>query len=299
MDKQAKGSGFIDTLRTIGEMDYVPVKEVAIASGAGVSAGLLAALLLNKAQKNNTRSVKDNIKLYRAIESPIAGEESAIDDNIYKESSLAADLPIYGAAAAVPGYVALSAIRNSKERDEIDEERKEVGELRDVVNDAYREDMLKAYGIKDEKQLSDIVKDLKTRADSLDKEASAATDALAVSIPISKPAAIAGGATIGFGGLLSMKNVADRANPNRRQQKQYLDKLDRLYREQIASPTIRELPFTDEELLAMELYKQEGNRKAPKAEVKPLEVEEPQVIPEGAEVVDMDDEDIKNIMGEL
>ena len=38
---------------------------------------------------------------------------------------------------------------------------------------------------------------------------------------------------------------------------------------------------------------------APKAEVKPLEVEEPQVVPEGAEVVDMDDEDIKNIMGEL
>jgi hypothetical protein len=299
-----------DAIKRLVSEDLVPKKEMALAAGATLGTGILASILLAR-HKNKKRenTVKDNIKLYQAIESPYVGEESVIDRNIFKEASMAADLPIYAASATIPAYLAVSTMKNQKEEENLDKGRREVGTLRDLINDAYRQDMLEAYGIDDPAMLDELVVELRQRAnpelfkESMDKEAAMPLT------PISVPAALVGSSALGLGAFLLMKNRADAANPNRLQEKRYLDKLDRLYRERLVSPTIRELPFTDEELLALELYKQEKGKKkkvAPKTDETPLpiEVEEKplpveDVVPEGAEVVDMDDEDIQSILKEL
>ena len=288
MNKTSVNKGLMEKLvdlikRTSVDPNLFPTEPVLFATGAGVGGGILASRLMAKNKEKKTDRVKDTIKLYQAIESPNAREESEIDRRLYKKSSLGYDLPIYAASAAVPSYLTYATMRDNKQEEAIKEDQEEVGVLRDTVNEAYRSDLLEAYGIADEEQLKSIVEDLRIQAGDLDKEA--------IQLPISTPAAVAAGSALGLSGFLLAKNMADKSNPTRLQQKDYINKLDRLYRERLVSPTIRELPFTDEELIAMELYKQEGKKK----KVKQIEL----ATPGDTEEINMDDADIQSIIKEL
>jgi len=289
MDKKSIEGHLLDKFyrflrMSLKKPEIFPTVPIVSSIGAGVGSGVLADILINEFKENKSDRVKNNIKMYQAIESPSAGEETEIDKNIYKNSA-ALDIPMYAAAASVPAYLTYSAIKDKKQEDTLKGERREIGGMRDAVNDAYREDLLNAYGISSEDQLKAIVKDLRIRAGE------AGIDKKAFNIPLSTPAAIAGASALGLAGFLTGKNYADEDNPNRKQNKEYLNKLDRLYRERLVSPTIKELPFTDEELIAMELYKREKGRKAP--------AKTPEAIPVQTDTVDMDDADIQSIIKEL
>ena len=277
--------------------EVLPVTPLLAATGIGIGGGI-AASAISAASSKKGEKLRRNINLYRDIESPIAGEETAIDNNIDKTSSLAVDAPVVTAAIAIPGLMALAGIKDKIQKKKTDKGRKEVGMLRDEVNKAYREDMLKAYGMQNEGELKEALKNLRSRATELDK--------VSVTIPLSATAATLAAGSLGLANFVKAKEKADREDPRRQQNKEYLKKLDRLYRERLVSPTIRELPFSDEELLAMELFKQEGgNKKAPKSEgPKAVLNEAPapdfEPTPETAKhEVDMDNEDIQSILKEL
>jgi len=279
----------IHNLKTIKDIDdIIPVKPVATGAAGGVGLGVLASILTSK---DPNKKLKDNIKLYQAIESPNAHEEDIIDENIYKESKLAYDIPTYVASAAVPGYVALDYFKDKAQKKKTDEGRKEIGMLRDKVNAAYRKDLMSAYGVEDENMLKELVADIKSKAESLDKEAAIFDSVL------STPAALVGGTATGMAAFLVAKNLADKSNPARKTNKAYLSSLDKLYRERLVSPTIRSLPFSEEEILAMELYKQNKGKKL-KAPVVDEESATPLEL-NNTQDVDMDSEDIQSIMKEL
>ena len=286
-----------DKAANVSIHDVLPVGPLLAATGIGVGGGIAASAIAD-ASSNKGAKLRRNINLYRDIESPIAGEETAIDNNIDKTSSLAVDIPVVAGSVAIPGLMALAGIKDKVQKKKTDKGRKEVGALRDEVNKAYREDMLKAYGIEDESELHDALASLRERASELNK--------VSVTLPLSTTAAAIAAGSLGLANFVNSKDNADKNDPRRQQNKEYLKKLDRLYRERLVSPTIRELPFSDEELLAMELFKQEGrNRKAPKSEGPKAVLDEApapdfEPTPEtDKHEVDMDNEDIQSILKEL
>lgn len=277
-----------DTVAKTGE-NAVPL---AIASAGGIGLGALISMLGDN--KDSAAKKRRNIKLYQAIESPYASEEDVIDESLHKRSSLVSplDAAVYAGSATIPTYLAYDAIRNRGEKARTARGRHAVGELRDIVNEAYRKDMMKAYGIADEGELKSLVKELNDRANELDKT----SDELTLSIP----AAVTGATALGLGSFLTMKNMADQSNPAIQQRKAYLDKLDKLYRERLVSPTINELPFSEDELMAMELKKQEGGKRAPKVkEPALLEADAPMNDSSSHKTVDMDDPGVQSIIDDL
>lgn len=286
----------------------LPVKHILATLGLGIGGGALYAGVRDKINKNEGGARRRrNIAMYRDIESPLAGEEDAIDRNIYKNSSLAVDVPIALGSLGIPALVVAQDIKDAHQKKKLKKQRRDVGMLRDMVNDAYRQDMMEAYGIPDEQTLNSAVQELRNRVAEknpglLDKTSS-----------ISTPAALAAGSSLAFAGFLGSKIHADANDPRRRQQKEYLKQLDKLYRSRLNSPTVRQLPFSDEELLAMELYKQEkkGSKPAkkltaPKSEgTKAVLESAPESDFEGSDEhgagnsVDIDNPDIQNILKEL
>ena len=183
---------------------------------------------------------------------------------------------------------------NKKQQKKLGKSREEIQELRGLVDSAYRQDMLKAYGVEREEDLAALVEDLKSRAglsDGMGKTSAPAPAPVPVPGGISNPALIALALGSGATAYMLGKNMMDDVDPRRDQKKKYLKQLDRLYREKASMPTIGGLPMSDEELLALEMYRAEKGKRKSKL------LEEPEIAP--ASEKDMDSDDVKNILASL
>lgn len=274
----SSGRSLMSTLRN------APKGTLVAGAGLGVGAGALFNILSKKYNESNAKKTERNIELYQALESPLAPEDEIIHDSLGKESAAAGEAGVLLAAGSIPAYMLYDMLRNKKEKDVLSGKRLEVKDLRRAVNKAYREDLMSAYGIEDEQELSDAVSDMRSELNGdMDKESelSHATAGIAT-------------AAATLAAFVMANKIAKKTNPNKMQQSRYLDSLDKLYRERTNSPTVRSLPFTDEELLAMELLKQRSTKRP-----KVVQQEPPASYPIQGEETTMDSPDVENILKEL
>jgi len=228
----------------VKNVDIPPAVYTGIAGGVG--GGILTALYdeLKKKKKKH-----DILRLYRSAEDIKTNEDEAIDAFLEKNSSLNSNNVVAGAAAlSIPGVIISSRIKDNMMEDSLKAERKSINELRAKMDSQYRREMLDAYNL-DEETLSSLVLDLRDRA-GLSKESGESN------IPL-----ILGTGAVTLSSFLAAKNVAEGLNSNNEIDKKYKKKLDFIYKNKQNNATINKLPFDDEELLALELYRQEGKQK--------------------------------------